>query len=155
MKVKFKKIPTVLLMSCSALLCYSMWLLLCPVKIVAVHEDGHFSSVLVKNFPFTDRGKIDWWLKNKDMLKSRYGIPKPASYGNFTIIFWDFSDGYKEEGKYDRLCFDDMKTKTNCIEKDAIFSIDRSQNMGTVFTVYNGGNYRLEKDGSIVKEKDE
>ena len=130
---------------------YLLWLSLRPVKIVAVHTNGNYSSVLIKNFPFTDKGKIQWWLKNKDNLKQKYNIPRPASYGNFTIIFWDFGEGYKEEGKYDRLCFEDMKTKINCIEKDAIFSVDWSENMGTVFTVFEGSDYRMDNKGKIVE----
>ena len=36
------------------------WFTQRPVKIIAVHENGHYSSVLVEQFPVTDRGKIDW-----------------------------------------------------------------------------------------------
>ncbi|WON78997.1 DUF943 family protein [Serratia sp. UGAL515B_01] len=39
-----------------------LWLLNRPIEIVAVHQDENFSSVLVKNFPITDQGKINWWL---------------------------------------------------------------------------------------------
>ncbi|THB85260.1 DUF943 family protein [Pantoea allii] len=42
--------------------------------------------------------------------------------GYVSNIFWRCGDAYKEEGKYDRLCFYDMK-KVNFIEKDAIPSI--------------------------------
>jgi hypothetical protein len=135
-----------------ALLVYFLWLSLRPVEIIAVHQRNNYSDVLVKNFPFTDRGKINWWLKNKDFLKEKYAIPKPASYGNFTITFWLFGDGYKEEGKYDRLCFHDMKTKENCIEKDAVFSVDKSENLGIAFTVYDG-TYILKGNGNVVEYK--
>ena len=138
-----------LLMFCT-LAFYVSWLLLRPVDIVATHENRHFSSVLVNNFPLTTKGKIEWWLQNKDMLKERYDIPKPASYGNFSVSFWLFGDGYKEEGKYDRLCFDDMKTNINCIEKDIVFSVSKSKNLGVVFIVDNG-MYRIDKNGRIVK----
>ena len=138
-----------LLLGCIPL-SYALWLCLRPVKIVAVHEDGHFSSVLVRNFPFTDQGKINWWLKNRDMLQEKYHIPKPAPYGNFTMTFWLFGEGYKEEGKYDRLCFNDMKEKANCIEKEAVFSVSNSNNSGVVFTVYNG-TYALKENGEVIK----
>jgi len=151
MTIKNKKIISVGLLVIMVLLGYWLWLSLRPVEIVAVHQEGSHSSVLVKSFPLTEKGKINWWLKNKDMLKRRYGIPKPSSYGNFTIIFWDFGDGYKEEGKYDRLCFNDMKGPVNCIEKDAIFSVDNSPNLGTVFTVYDGGDYRFDKNGKLIE----
>jgi len=51
------------------------------------------------------------------MLKSKYDIPKPSSYGNFTVIFWGYGGGYKKEGKYDRLCFNDMPLPKKCIDK--------------------------------------
>jgi len=154
MKFKNKKgLCALLLISC-ALLGYFLILSFRPVEIVAVHEEGNYSSVLVKNFPITDKGKIDWWLKNKDTLKLQYDIPKPAPYGNFTTIIWSFGDGYIEEGKYDRLCFVDMKPPVNCIEKDRLFSISYSKNRGTIFTV-SDGEYRMEKNGEIIKLEDE
>ncbi|MBN9931475.1 DUF943 family protein, partial [Pantoea agglomerans] len=30
------------------------------MEVIAVHEDGNYSFVLVKKFPITDKGKIDW-----------------------------------------------------------------------------------------------
>ncbi|MCG8708662.1 DUF943 family protein [Brenneria sp. 4F2] len=47
-----------------------------PIKIVAIHQKQSFSHVLVLNFPLTNRGKIDWWLKNQAMLQEQYAIPK-------------------------------------------------------------------------------
>lgn len=150
MQVKSKKIFAALFLLGCVLAGYFVWLSQRPVEIIAVHEDGNHSYVLVKNFPFTDKGKISWWLENKDRLKDKYSIPKPASYGSFTIVFWLFGDGYKEEGKYDRLCFDDMKTTVNCIEKDAVFSVSNSENRGTRFTVHDG-IYRIAEKGEIIK----
>lgn len=151
MTVKNKKILILVFLIGCVLLCYWLWLSLRPVEVVAVHDNGNHSYVLVRSFPLTNKGKISWWLKNKDMLKAKYNIPKPANDGFFSIVFWDFGDGYKEEGKYDRLCFDDMKTKVNCIEKDAVFSVDKSRNMGVMFIVYDGDNYRLDHNGDIIK----
>ena len=84
------------------------------------------------------------------MLKEKHNVPNPDKEGSFYLTFWLFGDGYKEEGKYDRLCFKDMKTKVNCINKDAVFSVDKSINMGTMFVAYDG-TYRLQKNGEIVK----
>ncbi|MHC5175099.1 DUF943 family protein [Serratia rhizosphaerae] len=150
MKIKNKRAKKITLIISCVFLGYVLWLLLCPVEIVAVHENRHFSSVLVNNFPLTTKGKIDWWLQNKEMLKERYDIPKPAYYGDFSVNFWLFGDGYKEEGKYDRRCFDDMKTKVNCIEKNIVFSVSKSENLGVIFVVENG-IYRIDKNGKIAK----
>lgn len=135
------RVKLVLLVMAGVLIGYAFWLLLRPVEIVAVHQDDDFSAVLVKSFPLTDKGKISWWMKNKDRLKERYGVPKLAPDGNFYITFWLFGDGYKEEGKYDRLCFDDMDTKINCIEKDAVFSVNNDSRNRIHFTVYDGDGY--------------
>ncbi|WP_233494120.1 DUF943 family protein [Serratia sp. FGI94] len=140
----------VLLLTACVSIVYISWLFLRPVEIVAVHQRNNFSAVLVKNFPLTEQGKISWWMNNKDMLKMRYGIPKPASYGSFTITFWLFGDGYKEEGKYDRLCFDDMDTKFNCIEKDAVFSVNNDSRNRIHFTTYSGDDYLLKDNGEVV-----
>ncbi|MCP1438994.1 hypothetical protein J3D56_002430 [Erwinia persicina] len=154
MKTKNKKTLYVLLTIGCTLLGFFLWLSLRSVEIVAVHEDEEFSSVLVRNFPFTDRGKISWWLKNKEVLKAKYNIPKPAKDGFFSIVFWDFGDGYKEEAKYDRRCFDDMKPPENCIEKNRVFSVSDSKNMGISFTT-NDEIYRMKESGEIVKIKNE
>ena len=141
---------TYLLLAGMLLIVGFLWLSLRPVEIIAVHQDGNFSDVLVKNFPLTAKGKIRWWLENKEMLKSRYDIPKPASYGSYTISFWLFGDGYKEREYKDRLCFEDMKTEKNCIEKDWLFFINESNNLGIVFTT-NSGYYQLQKNGKIIE----
>lgn len=144
-----KIIRWILLTTAITLLIYFVWLSLRPIKIIAVHQDRNFSSVLVNHFPFTVQGKIDWWLENKVMLKSLYGIPKPASYGGFTINFWLFDDGYKED-QYDRLCFNDMNTDKNCIEKHSVLTVHSSKNLGLFFTA-NNENYRVKDDTEIIR----
>jgi len=116
---------------------YLFWLTSGPVEIIAVHEDGNYNFVLVKKFPITDKGKIDWWLINKDRVKIHYDIPKPAIYGGYNITFWNFGDGYKED-KYDRLCFDDMQTKLNCIDKEPVLTIKRFNYETEIFITYEG-----------------
>lgn len=140
----------VLLMLVSVFAAYFIWQSFRSVDIVAIHQRDNFSDVLVNNFPYTDKGKINWWLKNKDRLKKEFDIPKPASYGSFTIDFWLFGDGYKEEGKYDRLCFDDMKGPINCIEKDVVFTVSNDQENRIHFTTYDG-EYILKDNGEIKK----
>ncbi|MBH1931620.1 DUF943 family protein [Serratia rubidaea] len=132
------------------LLWFFLSFLLRPVKIVAVHNNNEFSAVLVRHFPITDKGKIDWWLKNKDRLKNEYKIPNPASDGFFSITFWDFGDGYKEAGKYDRRCFDDMPTKKNCIEKNKEFIVSNERN-GDISFITNGDEYHMKSNGDIIR----
>ncbi|WP_033791895.1 DUF943 family protein [Pantoea septica] len=152
MIAKIKKTLFALLLVAVVVFGYCLWLSLRPVEIIAVHQDGNYSDVLVKNFPLTDGKKISWWLKNKDMLKEKYNIPQPKKDGDFTVIFWLFGDGYKETDGYDRLCFEDMPPPKNCIDKNRVFSANHSRNMGVSFIV-SGGIYRLKQNGDIVRVK--
>ncbi|HAT24422.1 MAG: DUF943 family protein [Pantoea sp.] len=154
MKSNIKKTLLILVIAGGMLMGYFLWLTSRPIEITAVHQEDNFSDVLVNHFPSTIRGKIDWWLKNKEVLKQRYDIPKPAPYGNYTVSFWLFGEGYKEEGKYDRLCFKDMQPPINCIEKERVFWVSYSKNRGVIFTI-DDGEYRIGKDGKIIKLKDE
>jgi len=126
-----------------------LWICFRPVKIIAVHQRNEFSDVLLNKFPVSDKGKISWWFKNKDRLKKTYDIPKSAPDGSFTITFWLFGEGYKKY-RYDELCFEDLKQKNNCIEKNAVFAVHNYNGNRTLFTVYDG-TYLLQKDGKVVK----
>ncbi|MFC6376713.1 DUF943 family protein [Tatumella terrea] len=149
MRANIKNILLVLLITVGTLTGYIIWLNLRSVEIIAIHNDGNYSSILVKNFPITDRGKTDWWLKNKDIIKSRYNIPKPATYGGYDVTFWNFGEGYKED-KYDRLCFEDMQTKINCIDKEPVFTIKRFNYEREIFITYEG-RYKLNDKGKLMK----
>ncbi|QHA88105.1 DUF943 family protein [Serratia rhizosphaerae] len=132
---------------------FLLYLMLRPVKIIGFHSlSDDVNVILVDNFPLTDKGKIDWWLKNEKKLEEMNEIPDGNGDGYYHIDFLDFGDGYKEEGKYDRLCFYDMNTEKNCIDKNIVFSVSKSRNLGTVFTTYEG-RYRLGKNDEIIEDK--
>ncbi|QHM75419.1 hypothetical protein C7M52_01373 [Mixta theicola] len=147
-----KKYHIPLVLSC-VLLLYAFWFIFRPVKIIAVHQHGsRFSSVLVNHFPLTDRGKINWWLENRTMLKEKYHVPATDKKSYFSVIFWLFGEGYKERGKYDLLCFDDMKSEKRCIEKDAVFIVSHTGDDRTYFTM-DGARYLLKSNGEWVTER--
>ncbi|MEW5290439.1 DUF943 family protein [Erwinia papayae] len=148
--MKNRKILAALFLTGGIAISYLIWLSLRPVVIIAVHKDGAFSDILVENFPITGREKINWWLQNEVRLKEKYEISFPKKNEFSSITFWNFGDGYKEEGKYDRLCFEEMKTKKNCIEKEPVFSVSNSRNRGIIFTVYDG-TYHLKENGEVTK----
>jgi len=126
------------------------WINLRPVELVAVHQDDQLTYILVRNFPLTDRGKIAWWLEHADELKAKYAIPRPGPYGLYFIIFWDFGDGYKEDA-FDLFCFNDMKTKKNCVDKNFVFMVNNTRDGTVVFTT-DVDKYTL-KNGKIVPYK--
>ncbi len=122
------------------------------MKIISVHQMKYYSIVLVEDYPFTDKGKINWWQKNKSMLKAKYDIPQPEAGGSYNVILWDFDEGYKEDDGYDRLCFDDMKPPKNCVDKNALMTVSRDKYNVTDFTL-DDGVYVLQDNGLIVKRK--
>ena len=151
MKIKINKKGKILLLAGTALLIYALWLLLRPVEIVAVHHrNNNFSAILVKSFPFTDKGKIHWWLENRAMLKEKYHVPDPDSKGFFSVTVWLFGDGYLEDKIDERLCFNEMKTERRCIEKDAVFTVSHNWYNQTFFTTYNG-RYMLNSDETLTR----
>ncbi|MFC0139955.1 DUF943 family protein [Erwinia mallotivora] len=150
MKAKTKKIIAFITLAGCVLAGYWLWLSLRPVEIVAVHDNDNHSYVLVRSFPPTDKGKINWWLENKSILKEKYNVPKPSSSGSFTIIFWLFGEGYKETDGYDSLCFDDMPPPLNCIDKDAVFAVRQYHDDDIIFATYEG-RYSLNKNNDIIK----
>ena len=154
MSVKYMKKIALLTLTVCILSAYWLWLSLRPVEIVAIHQENNYSDILVNNFPFTDKGKIDWWLKNKDMLKKEYDVPAPDNDGFFEVIFWDYGEGYKETDGYDNLCFSDMKPPRNCIEKDKVFTVWNDRGKHIFFGVHDGF-YRTKENGEMVKKKDE
>lgn len=151
MKITCKEIRRIIFLITMILLCFFLWLTHRPVKIIAVHNNDNFSDVLVDHFPLTTQGKITWWQENKDILKSRYDIPDMTSNRGYNITFWLFGDGYMEPDEDDNLCFTDMKTKKNCIEKNKTFTVDYSKNTGVFFTTYSG-YHRLDDNGKIVRK---
>jgi len=155
MKRKYTKIIFPLFLFAFVFITYFFWISLRPVEIVAVHQKDDYSSVLVKNFPITEKGQINWWLKNSKMLKNHYDIPKPDSDGDFGIVVWDFGEGYKEQGdesKDDRFCFADLKSPKNCIDKNMILYITYTKSSGISFITPND-EYRINKKGELVKDE--
>jgi Enterobacterial putative membrane protein (DUF943) len=75
MRVKRKKAIALLFLAGCVLPGSWLWLSLRAVEVVAVHHRNNYSDVLVKSFPLTDKGKINWWLKNKIKLKEKYNVP--------------------------------------------------------------------------------
>ncbi|AML56499.1 Enterobacterial putative membrane protein (DUF943) [Serratia rubidaea] len=50
------------------------------------------------------------------------------------------------------MCFEDMKEKKNCIDKNVLFIISNDRNNDMLF-VGDNGTYRLNKNGEITKLK--
>ncbi|QKJ88896.1 DUF943 family protein [Paramixta manurensis] len=127
-----------------------------PTTLVATHKmgkDGFISIILIKNPPLTDKGKLDWWMRNAAMFKEKYNIPAQAEPNeDFVVEIFDFFEGYKKLGRHDRLCFDDMKTTKNCVEKKGVMTI-RNSVEGEVWYRVESGLF-IEKNGEFIKIKE-
>lgn len=87
--------------------------------------------------------------KNKVILDEQYNLFK-AKDSSFYIYIWNYGDGYLEEGKYDRLCFTEIKSNKKCIEKDKVMSIMYSLNEEEI-RIGNSA-YIKDKNGSFIKK---
>lgn len=108
---------------------YSAYKAILPVKIIDIHKDQNRRYLVVDNFPYTDRGKLNWWLSNKQYLEESYGIPELQNDDIHSVVIWGIGDGYEIEER-DRstffpsrstdhlFCFYDMKVEARCVRKE-------------------------------------
>lgn len=129
-------------------------------EIIDVFTQNDTSNVIVKNFPLTDKGKIDWWLDNKNTLFESYGFPKEdKSYGTYTVTFWDYGNGYKKfrepESSFlnffynEMYCFDSEKENERCLDKNILLIINRSTTGIVSYTTEH--KYYQKKNGDIFE----
>ena len=123
-------------------------------KVLAVHGSGSNKELLVKNIPLTDSNKIKWWDNN--------GAKTISSPGTYNVSIWNFDGKYqklapKNSGLFPDhdtdylLCFDDMKTEENCIDKSNwIMDITKTQNGYTYYRIGTESYYR-KPSGELVK----
>lgn len=130
------------------LIAYTVFRLSLSPKVVGIHRDGSYIDVLVENFPYTDQGKITWWQNNSSMMREYFNIPSASGNGQYHISFWDFNEGYKPIGKYDRLCFEDFKVNANCIDKNKLMEI--VSNKDGQISLLTDKRYEL-KNGQFIK----
>lgn len=102
------------------------------VAVIDAHYDGSTAAVIVDGLPFTESDKIDWWKNNQERIREKYRIPS-GDTGPFLITVYAFGDGYKEEGKEDRMCFSDMKPPRNCIDKNILMMVWRTREGGVKY----------------------
>ncbi|MEO3740112.1 DUF943 family protein [Enterobacter sp. AG5470] len=123
-------------------------------KVLAVHGSGSNKELLVNNIPLTDRNKIKWWDNN--------GAKTISSPETYNVSIWNFDGEYqklvpKSSGLFPDhdidylLCFDDMKTEENCIDKSNwIMDITKTQNGYTYYRIGTESYYR-KPSGELVK----
>ncbi|MEN4666441.1 DUF943 family protein [Pantoea agglomerans] len=107
---KYKRIGAILIFLITI---YCIWIAVRPAKIVRV-DNG---AVFVEHLPMTTEGKLNWWLKNKDLLQKKYHIINTPD--NYTVIVMDFGGyenlptGTRDGSIDDYTCFDDTNGEHN------------------------------------------
>jgi hypothetical protein len=120
---------------------YCLWVAVIPAKVVKVNKD----VVFVEHLPMTNKGKLNWWLENKDSLQNKYHIFNTPD--NFTITIMNFG-GYKNlptgtrDGSVDDYtCFDNTNHQhKNCVYNDIAIVVRGSLN-GKKFINIDGKTY--------------
>ena len=121
------------------------------VNIMAIHQNKYAAEILVDRLPLTEKSRIKWWMGKRKEIEDKYDITPYGNGGPDYITIFKFGDGYKKAGKEDRLCFDDMDTETNCIDKDILMTISRTREGLERFT-FSDSSYVISKDGVIKPE---
>ena len=137
---------------------YALWFFFRETIIVGVHKEGDAAYILVKNPPLLDSTKLKWWKEKSKYINENYHIPVNSRYG--FILIMDYGKGYqllpsdkRLSSVYpsDYICFDDMKTRINCLYKNWIMSISNKAN-GELNIKIKKNSYTLKKDGSVVED---
>ncbi|MBT0728453.1 DUF943 family protein [Rosenbergiella australiborealis] len=144
---KYKRIGAILILSITV---YCIWIVVRPIKIVRV-DNG---AVFVEHLPMTIEGKLNWWLKNKDLLQGKYHFINTPD--NYTVIVMDFG-GYKKLPKGTRdgsiddyTCFDDTNGDHNKCVYNRIALVVRGSVDGKVFINVGDKTYLQSSDGSVT-----
>lgn len=123
-------------------------------KVLAIHGPEANKELLVKNMPFTDSDKIEWWDNN--------GVKTISSPETYNVSIWKFDGKYQKlaprnSGAFPDhdtdylLCFDDMKTEENCIDKSTwIMEITKTKDGYTYYRL-DGKSYYRKPSGELVK----
>ncbi|MEW5289077.1 DUF943 family protein [Erwinia papayae] len=98
--------------------------------------DGHYvrgsAQVIVDRLPLLDSSRIKWWEDNQKAIRAKYHIPQKGK-DPMLIVIYAFGEGYQEEGKKDRRCFEDMAPPRNCIDKNILMMIWRTRDGGVEY----------------------
>ena len=143
----YKRIGSILVF---LIIAYCILIAVRPAKIVRVDNN----TVFVENLPMTNKGKLSWWLKNKELLKNKYHIINPPD--NFTVIIMNF-DGYEKLPKGvrdgsidDYTCFDDNNGEQKKCVYNSIAIVVRGSVDGKVFINIGDKTYIQSSDGRVA-----
>lgn len=143
---KYKKIGAILVFLISA---YCIWIAVRPTKIVRI-DNG---TVFVEHLPMTAEGKLNWWLKNRELLQNKFHIINTPD--NFTVIVMNFN-GYEKIPKGTRdgsiddyTCFDHTNDEHNKCVYNSIAFVVRGSIDGKAFINIGDKTYIQSSNGKV------
>lgn len=143
---KYKRTGAILILLITI---YCIWIAVRPAKIVRV-DNG---AVFVEHLPMTTEGKLNWWLKNKDLLQKKYHIIHTPD--NYTVIVMDFGGyeklptGTRDGSIDDYTCFDDTNGEHNKCVYNRIALVVRGSVDGKEFINIGDKMYIQTSDGRV------
>lgn len=148
----YKKIGTILIFF---IIVCCIWIAVRPTKIVRV-DNG---AVFVEHLPMTIEGKVNWWLKNKELLQKKYHIFNTPD--NFTVIVMNFNGyealpkGTRDGSIDDYTCFDDTNGEHKSCVYNSIAIIVRGNLNGKTFINVDGKTYLQSGNEKAILYKSE
>lgn len=142
---------------------YAIVMMLRPAEIVAVHQNSFTTNILVKNFPLTDQGKIEWWKENAQNLNEKHPFLSKGKKETFWVSIWDFKNGYQQEKPDETtffpshstdhlLCFEEIKTAERCIQKKNWLMLVTRSTTGTISYDMEDASYYQKPNGPLILE---
>lgn len=122
------------------------------VKVIDAHHNGWTASIMVDRLPNFQRESIEWWLNQKSAISAKYHFKADNPKGYLDYYIYAFGEGYQEEGKEDRLCFDEMNPPKNCIDKNLLMVVLKTREGNTQFR-FDHGVYIQTSNGKIIRTK--
>lgn len=133
------------------IIAYCIWIIVRPAKIVRI-DNG---AVFVEHLPMTTEGKLNWWLKNRELLENKYHIFNTPD--NFTVIVMSFGGyeklptGTRDGSIDDYTCFDDTNSEHKKCVYNSIALVVRGSLNGKDFITIDGKTYlQNDNDKAII-----
>ncbi|EOL9069582.1 DUF943 family protein [Cronobacter turicensis] len=121
------------------------------VNIIAVHQNPYTAAVIVERLPWRDRDKIAWWRDNEKRLIKHYSLKIDNPRGALDYFVYAFGKGYQPEGDADRLCFEEIKSPSRCIDKNLLMVVTQNRAGAQIFLI-DQYRYQVMRDGELQKQ---
>ncbi|WP_346303449.1 DUF943 family protein, partial [Pantoea sp. Morm] len=89
-------------------------------------------------------------LSHQQQITVKYNIKAFNQNGSITYYFYALGEGYQPLEKKDRICFKQMQPPANCLDKNLLMKIQRTQDGGVMFSL-DSGNYTVNKDNEMSR----